>query len=375
MRKYTLLTAGVIALSLILISWGNQGHKIISAYAFLSFNEEMSQFNDWKSFLVDHASDPDYRRSNDPYEGPKHYLDIDNYPEFVSDGKIAQSWFDVVALHNYDFVIGNGTLPWATVATYDSLKTCFERRDWAKAKVFAADLGHYVADGFMPMHITNNYDGKLTGNDGIHSLYETSMLSVYAAQIDYEGDSLDVVDNVSDYVFNYIYRNYPYVDSVLTADDYARSVSSVTTSSAYKAALWEKTGKFTVLLFEEASHSIAELFYTAWVKAGRPLISGGFYYNDVTSVSALGGVELDHVFPNPASSNAEIRYSLDKPTRVKLDIIDTLGRTLITLADFDAQPGKHSCRWGNESLANGSYFVRLKTDELQLVRRMILTRE
>jgi len=375
LRKYTLYTTVVIALSLMLISWGNQGHKIISAFAFLSFNEEMSQFNDWKSFLVDHASDPDYRRSNDPYEGPKHYLDIDNYPEFVSEGKIAHDWLSVVSQHNYDFVIDNGTLPWATVATYDSLRTCFERRDWAKAKVFAADLGHYVADGFMPMHITINYDGKMTGNDGIHSLYETSMLGVYASQIVYEGDAPKLVENVSDYVFDYIYRNYPYVDSVLIADDYARSVSSSTTSSEYKAALWEKTEKFTVALFKEASHSVADLFYTAWVKAGRPLISGGFYYTDVPSVSVIGGVKLNHVFPNPASTSAEIRYSLDKATKVKLEIIDTLGQTMITLADFDAQPGEYSCRWGNESLANGSYFVRLKTDELQLVRRMVLTKE
>lgn len=120
MKIRSFLSAGLIVFSLILISWGGVGHKIISAYTFLSFNREMEQFADWKSFLVDHSSNADYRRNTDSYEGPKHYVDIDNYPEFKSNGKIAQDPYKIVAQHGTNFVVDNGILPWATIASYGS---------------------------------------------------------------------------------------------------------------------------------------------------------------------------------------------------------------------------------------------------------------
>lgn len=365
----------LIAISLLLVSWGNQGHKIISAYAFLSFNEEMSQFNEWKQFLVDHSSDADYRRDDIPAEGPKHYIDIDNYPEFVSNGKIAQDWQQLVMDHDYSFVMDNGTLPWATIATYDSLVVCFERRDWERAKIFAADLGHYVADGHMPMHITINYDGKLTGNSGIHSLYETSMIGAYSGSLQYPGDTLEIVENVSDYVFSYIYQNYPYVDSVLLADTYARTVSPVTTTAAYKAALWSKTGTFTIRLFSEASHKIAVLFYTAWVKAGRPLITGGTY-NPNTAISfPETGVILNQVYPNPVKSLGSISYSIRKSTHVILEIVDSAGKSIDTLVNCYSQPGEYTSSWAASPLSPGIYFIVLKTDGHPLSQRFSIASE
>lgn len=121
----------------------------------------MSQFNVWVSLLAEHASDADIRKAWDPTEGPKHYIDIDNYPEFLNTGHIPTTLDSVIALHGNDFVYDNGILPWATLTTFDSLQACFEREDWDNAVLFAADLGHYIADGHMPMHITRNYNGQL----------------------------------------------------------------------------------------------------------------------------------------------------------------------------------------------------------------------
>ena len=51
------------------------------------------------------------------------------------------------------------------------------------------------------------------------------------------------------YIFNYIYANYIYVDSIMAADDYAQAVAGNDYSYEYKAALWEMTGGFTIPLF------------------------------------------------------------------------------------------------------------------------------
>ncbi len=277
--------------------------------------------------------------------------------------------------HDYSFVMDNGTLPWATIATYDSLVACFERRDWERAKIFAADLGHYVADGHMPMHITINYDGKLTGNSGIHSLYETSMIGTYSGSLQYPGDTLEIVENVSDYVFSYIYQNYPYVDSVLLADTYARTVSPVTTTAAYKAALWSKTGTFTIRLFSEASNKLAVLFYTAWVKAGRPLISGGSYNPNTSVTEPVAGVLLNQVFPNPVTNQAGINYSISKSSFVLLEIVDSSGKSIDTLVNCFSQPGEYSANWAATSLSSGIYYVVLKTEGHQVSQRFCIATE
>ncbi len=176
MKKY-IRNSFIIALSLILMSWGYTGHEKISHEASLSFNQQMSEFNAWTDFLAAHASDADERKAWDPTEGPKHYIDIDNYQQFIDNGTIPQTLDSVISIYGYSFVYDQGILPWTTLIAFDSLRACFERLDWTKAKFFAADLGHYVADGHMPLHITRNYNGQYSGNNGIHSRYESTMIN------------------------------------------------------------------------------------------------------------------------------------------------------------------------------------------------------
>ncbi|HNT42760.1 MAG TPA: hypothetical protein PKN78_11040, partial [Tenuifilaceae bacterium] len=85
MNKFTRLIA-LVAIGLILCSWGQTGHYIISSKSSLSFNLEMEQFQTWASYLAEHASDADKRKDEDPNEAPKHYIDIENYPEFINAG-------------------------------------------------------------------------------------------------------------------------------------------------------------------------------------------------------------------------------------------------------------------------------------------------
>jgi hypothetical protein len=112
----------IIVSSFLLISWGQDGHYKISYNSSLSFNTEMQQFVAWKNQLAMNASNADDRKATDPDESAKHYIDIDNYAEFLSTGKIPQTLDSAVSLHGEIFVYDNGILPWATLAAYDSLK-------------------------------------------------------------------------------------------------------------------------------------------------------------------------------------------------------------------------------------------------------------
>jgi len=269
-RKTGIFIALMVAL--VLMAWGYAGHRSISSEIVLSFNSEMSGFTSWVGFMTDHASDADNRKGEDKDEGSRHYIDIDNYIGFVSNGRIPQSYDSAVEVYGQSFVDDNGVLPWATLKTFDSLRNCMERYDFEKAMFFAADLGHYVADGHMPLHITANYDGQLTGNKGIHYRFESTMINEHIDEIQFTGKEADYIPDVRNYIFSYLYKNYLYVDSIIAADDAAKAASEDDNSLAYKDALWGYSQGFIHEIMSDASVAIAELLYTAWVDAGRPSI-------------------------------------------------------------------------------------------------------
>lgn len=325
----------------------------------------MMQFFDWTSTLAAHASDADIRKGWDPSEGPKHYLDIDNYPGFLTSGVIPQSLEAAIEQYGSEFVYDQGILPWATQTTFDSLQSCFERGDWEQAVLFASDLGHYVADGHMPMHITRNYNGQYSGNYGIHSRYESDMIGMYNSQIIYQGYQVSAIEDVNQYIFDYIYANYPYVDSLLFADDYAQDVAGNDYSNLYYETLWEQTENITIHMFKEASHALAELIYNAWVNAGSPTIAS------VNSTSLDRAKLLIQNHPNPFAKNTQITYSLSKASQIVIEIMDISGRPVSTLINEIKPPGEYQLEWDAQNLPAGIYYAVLRSENNIITRKMI----
>jgi hypothetical protein len=66
--------------------------------------------------------------------------------------------------------------------------------------------------------------------------------------------------------------------------------------------------------------------------------------------------------PNPVSDEAEVRFSLVSSKRVRLALVDNLGRVLLSIADEQLPSGEHRFPVHTETLANGVYWVRLWAD-------------
>lgn len=368
MKKSTLPAIGLLVLTIILSSWGSVGHRKISESASLSFTPEMHEFNSWINFLRDHASDPDYRRSTDSSEGIKHYIDLDNYPEFVSDGRISSSLKSVMNKHGQEFVYKNGLLPWATLAAFDSLKACLKRNDLWNARRFAADLGHYVADGHMPLHLTGNYDGQFTGNTGIHSRYESGMINTYISQINYTGKPVVEIADIDNYIFDYLYANEKYCDSVLLADDLAQKADKNLTSTAYRAVLWKHSQNFTVQLFGHASHAFASLLYTAWIQAGKPALDGP----SLNGSPAVCNSVLEKSEPNPFNASTRISYALLEPTKTLLEVRDLDGALVDVLVKGEFPKGEYTCDWDASAHPAGEYYLVLNTGKLIHIHKLLV---
>jgi hypothetical protein len=259
-------------------AWGGTGHHIINIKAPMHLTSAMGQLKADSNYYAAHASDADFRKisgdTNMFAEAPRHFIDIDWYPNFHS---IPHSFDSMVAIYGWSRVKSEGVNPWETVIELDSLTAELRRGDMAHAESTMADLGHYVGDAHQPLHCANNYDGQYTGNNGVHSRYETSMINTYQSLIVIQQDSAHYVANPLDFVFAYIYHSNTFVDSIMAADTYAKSVSgwsgSGTAPASYYTALWQKTGAFTIDQFQRATVDLASLWYTAWVNAQNPTIT------------------------------------------------------------------------------------------------------
>lgn len=350
----------------IIYGWGVSGHKIINRKIILSFPVSMNPFLYWRDSLAAHGSDADYRKSTDPNESPRHYIDIDNYPEFLNTGRIPQTLDSLIMLHGYTFVIENGILPFAIIATVDSVKNYFLAHNWQMAMLKAADLGHYTGDGHNPLHITRNYNGQYTNQYGIHSRYETTMINRDSGNIIYGGDSISYISNINQYVFNFIYQNYPYVDSVLRADSIAYSLAGYYNNTYYQY-LWNLAKNFTTLLFKNSSNFTASLIYTAWINAGSPVPVG---IEPIANVP--GRYILNQNYPNPFNSRTVIEFFIPKTSQVKITIYDMKGREVETLTNQSYTPGKYKLNLKMNNFASGIYFYKMTAEEFQESKTLIL---
>lgn len=255
-------------------SWGDKGHKLIGNKAVELLKGKIKDIEKFQDYITEHSVDPDLRKSQDKTEGPKHYIDIDFYKEFL-DGRMIQDKEQLIAIYGDSVVAKIGLLPWATFATFSSLTKAFKEKDRDKVLIYSSDLTHYVGDAHQPMHTMLNYDGQLSNQKGVHARYEIYMVNKYIDEISNEtkGNEVKYVEEPLDYIFNYISDSNSLGEAILAADKFVTSKTGSVEGDEYLRLLWFRTKYVTEIQFQEAYNSLASLIYTAWVNAGKPPIN------------------------------------------------------------------------------------------------------
>jgi len=83
---------------------------------------------------------------------------------------------------------------------------------------------------------------------------------------------------------------------------------------------------------------------------------------------------LDQNYPNPFNPSTVIGYSIPSDARVRLRIIDVLGRTVATLVDAPQRAGSHTVRWDAGGASSGVYFCALEAGGRLQVRKLVVMR-
>jgi hypothetical protein len=351
--------------------WGANTHRFINRVSVYHLPGQMQLFIQDSSFFATHAPDADNRKipgDTSMYaESPRHYLDIDEYPNFHN---LPRSFDTLVAIYGWQRVKDNGTLPWATLWYIDSLTQQLRRADWSLAYLTASDLGHYVGDAHQPLHATMNYDGGLTGNNGIHSRYESTMLSstYYLSQLRIIPDSVHYISSKIDFVFEYIYHSNGLVDSILHADTYAKTVSGGQYNQTYYAELWNRTGPLTLDQMQRCTRSLASLWYTTWVDAGLIIPTGV----EPPAPTVAADFSLGQNYPNPFNPTTTISYSLPVGGTVFLKVYALDGREVASLVKDNQSAGTHAVQFDASRLASGVYVYRLQLGSFAQTKKLLL---
>jgi hypothetical protein len=374
-RKLIIVTGTMLIVGFFFVDafgWGSNTHRFINRVSVYHLPGNMQLFIQDSSYFATHAPDADSRKvSSDTSmfaESPKHYLDIDEYPNFHN---LPRDFDTLIALYGWQRVKDNGTLPWATLWCLDSLTHQLTRGAWAQAYLTASDLGHYVGDAHQPLHATNNYDGGLTGNNGIHSRYESTMLSstYFLSQLRITPESVVYVPNKRDFIFEYIYHSNGLVDSIMHSDTYAKTQSGGQYNATYYNTLWARTGGLTLDQMQLGTKALASFWYTAWVDAG--LITTGV---EPVAPTVASDFRLDQNYPNPFNPSTTISYALPVAGTVFLNVYSLDGRQVASVVHETQSAGRHTVRFDASHLASGTYFYRLHMGSFSQTRKFLVVK-
>ncbi len=263
-------------------------HEKINYHAvFLLPPQMMILFKPNIGFITEHAVDPDKRRYMVAGEAAHHYLDIDHYgnypyPELPHEYRLA------VAKYSTDSLLSYGIVPWWIQIMISRLTKAFREKDKQAILKNAAELGHYIADAHVPLHVCSNHNGQLTHQQGIHAFWESRVPEIFAeSDWDFFIGKATYISNISAFIWARVLESAAASDTVLRCEKeisagfrpdqkYAfenRNGKLIKQySSAYSALYESKMNHMIERRMRQSIFAVASCWYTSWVNAGQPAL-------------------------------------------------------------------------------------------------------
>ncbi len=225
-------------------SWGFEAHKKITELAIdiiLNLQSvkgvEQQKFNSLKKFLeankatiIERCIEPDMVRNELKDEQFNHFIDIDRYGSYPF-GELPRDKRKAIEKFGFENIQKNGLLPWRIAEVMDSLGEAISNQSNEKMLRYFSWIAHYVEDAHQPLHVTENYDGQLTNQPGIHSRFETELvkhmiskngLNFNPKRLASEFVNFEPISDKVKFAFDIVLESYKYIEPILEADRFAK---------------------------------------------------------------------------------------------------------------------------------------------------------
>lgn len=286
-----LLAATFLLKALPLNAWGFAAHrKIIDVAIHWLPTPLHSFFKSHHQWLHDHALDADLRKHTVQGESQRHYIDLDRYSESLDSLRqlFPMPWEEAIDRWPKDSLHAHGIGPWHAFATYKRLVYAFDGGNEQAILRAAVDLAHYIGDLHVPLHTCSNYNGKTTGQIGIHALWETQLPEAYMNEYTLHppGDPQQVwrPDILSD-LWDATLTSHECLELVFRAEREIRQTlfdqpidayvqrgrsRQLMRSPIFVSRYHDALGKQVESRMQLACQLISASWYSAWVEAGEP---------------------------------------------------------------------------------------------------------
>ena len=266
--------------------WGFYGHRKINYLAvFLLPPEMLLLYKSNIEFISEHAVDPDKRRYAIAEEGPRHYIDIDQYGTYPYK-ELPRNYDSAVAKFGIDSINAHGIVPWWVQTMLQRLTKAFKEKNQAKILKLSAEIGHYIADAHVPLHASHNHNGQYSNQNGIHGFWESRVPELLAdKEFDFWIGKAEYIKNPGQFIWARVLESAAAADTVLRyekelteqfpADQkYAfENRNGITTrvySTSFTVAYNNKLQGMVERRMRQSIYAVASFWYTAWINAGQP---------------------------------------------------------------------------------------------------------
>ena len=328
------------------VEWGFFGHRLINRTAIYTLPPELYGFYKRHIKYIEYESiAPDKRRYAAKGEAVRHYIDLDNWDDYdrlinrkhsdvifeFADIKLKRSnnrartikithvdsivagslesriyeqfserWVEILGEESLqlnlregevtitDVFSEHGILPYNLGFYFYRLEEAFLKRNFQNILRYSAEIGHYISDAHVPLHTTKNYNGQLSGQDGIHAFWESRIPELFALeQYDLFVDKAEYIENPDEYFWSVVLDTHSLVDDVLGIEkrmsetwpkdrQYCYDERGVTVSRQpcpeYAAAYQEAMQDMVETQMRKSIHALGSIWYTAWVNGGQPTL-------------------------------------------------------------------------------------------------------
>ncbi len=235
-------------------------------------------------YITERAIDPDKRAHSVTGEAQRHYIDIDHFGEnpFAT---VPRRWKDAVEKYTEDTLQKHGILPWHVEVMMQRLTKAFRDQDIDRILYTATHLGHYISDLCTPLHTSKYYNGRNPSQRGIHALWESRLVELYADTYNYFVGRAEYIPSPLDRAWELIEFSHYTIDTIYQVFDSLmiaippdqifvfemRGQSTVRTYSRnFSQAIHQSMNGMVERQMRRAVKNVGDFWYTAWVNAGQP---------------------------------------------------------------------------------------------------------
>jgi hypothetical protein len=254
-------------------AWGRGAHKLVVNQAIDTLPLEIRYFFEAnRSFLVEHVNDPLDVEAKTPAEKRNDHLYLDKYGRFPFDA-LPRSYKAALEKFGKSKLQTNGLLPWEIGVYSARLTDDMKSGHWEEARLNAALLATYVSEAHDPFSTTENFDGKLTAQQGVNERFGTTLIDRYSSFFPMRPNDASYINDPTNHAFDVCLASHSWLEPILLADRNAYHTGpTLAYNDEYFDRFYNQSAAILLRQLSEASTDVGSYWLTAWTNAGKPTL-------------------------------------------------------------------------------------------------------